>query len=287
VLKGAGLVTSDEVAGLIREGVATKLADAKMTALGNRFERLSDEDVCILAILYTAAPSAVMTTPNAVVGPEGANVLAEQETGAPHLPVDPGGDEATGSLTPSVAAAPEKKGTISSSEDDMSADKSPSGDGPVVPVELPIVDSLPKWWTFGQWAKNKQGRGRRLTSLARRLTHMSLGQQPEVPESRRVDIPELLIANLSRDPPKRIPGRRLVPPSRNKGRDESEEESDAPPPMQGPAPPPGGGDSDPLQGGGNDGEDEDDESSDSEMEDAEEEEHKDPDNAGMAKFYKP
>ena len=169
----------------------------------------------------------------------------------------------------------------------MSVDESPSGDGPAVPVELSVVDSLPKRWTFGQRAKNKWGRVQRLTSLTGQLTRMSLSQEPEVSKNGPVDIPESLIANLARDPPKRIPGRQSIPPSRKKGSDESEEESDAPPPVQGPAPPPGGGDGDPLQDGGNDGEDEDDESSDSEMEDAEEEEHKDPDNAGMAKFYKP
>ena len=76
-LKGAGFATSDEVAAAIREGVAAKLADAVMTALRSRFERLSDEDVRILAELYTAAPSAAMTTADAVVEPEGPNVLAE------------------------------------------------------------------------------------------------------------------------------------------------------------------------------------------------------------------
>ena len=53
-----------------------KLADAVMVALSNRFERLSNEDVHILADLYTAAPSAAMTTADAVVEPEGPNVLA-------------------------------------------------------------------------------------------------------------------------------------------------------------------------------------------------------------------
>ena len=76
-LKGAGFATSDEVAAVIREGVAAKLANAVMAALGSRFERLSDEDVCILAKLYTAAPSAATTTAAAAVEPEGLNVLAE------------------------------------------------------------------------------------------------------------------------------------------------------------------------------------------------------------------
>ena len=63
--KGAGFATSDEVAAAIREGVAAELADAVMAALGSRFERLSDEDVRILAELYTAAPSAATTMADA------------------------------------------------------------------------------------------------------------------------------------------------------------------------------------------------------------------------------
>jgi hypothetical protein len=57
-LKGAGFATSDEVAAAIREGVATELADAVMAALGNRFECLSDEDVCIARM---SSPSKIMT----------------------------------------------------------------------------------------------------------------------------------------------------------------------------------------------------------------------------------
>jgi len=158
-LKGTGFATYDEVPAAIREGVATELADAVMAALGSRFERLSDEDVRILAELYTAAPSAAMTTADAVVEPKGPNVLAERETGSPHSPVEAGGDEAAGSPTHSVAAAPEEKGAISSPDDDSSADESPCGDGLIVPVELPVADFLPKRWTFGRRAESKQGRG--------------------------------------------------------------------------------------------------------------------------------
>jgi hypothetical protein len=157
-LKGAGFATSDKVAAAIREGVAAELADAVMAALGSRFERLSDEDVCTLTELYTAAPSAATTTADTVVEPEGPNVLAERETGTPHSPVEAGGDKAAGSPTPSVAATPEDKGAISSPVD-SSADESPSGDGLIVPVELPAVDSLPKRWTFGRRAEIKQGKG--------------------------------------------------------------------------------------------------------------------------------
>jgi hypothetical protein len=91
VLKGTSFTTSDEVAAAIREGVAAKLAEAVMAALRSHFERLSDEDVHILVELYTAAPSAATTTADAVMEPEGPNVLAEQENDPPHLPVKAGG----------------------------------------------------------------------------------------------------------------------------------------------------------------------------------------------------
>ena len=143
-LKGTGYATSDEVAVAIREGVAAELANAVMAALGSHFKRLSEEDVHILAKLYTAAPSATMTMADVAMEPEGPNVLTEQETGKPHSPVEAGGDEAAGSPTPSVAATPEEKGAISSPEDDSSADESPCDDGPTVPVELPVADSLLK-----------------------------------------------------------------------------------------------------------------------------------------------
>jgi len=181
--------------------------DAVMTALGNRFERLSDEDVRIIADLYTAAPSAAMTTADAIMEPEGPNPLAEQESDSPQSPVEAGGDEAAGSPTPSISAVAEEKGAISSPEDDSSADESPSGDDHTVLVELPIHDSLPKWRMFSPHAKSKRGSGRRLTSLARQLTGMSLGKEPEVPITGPVDIPGSLISTLARDPPKRVPGR--------------------------------------------------------------------------------
>jgi hypothetical protein len=259
-----------------------------MAALGSRFERLSDEEVCILAELYTAALSAATMTADAVAEPEGPNILAERETAAPHSPVEAGGDEAAGSPTPSVAAAPEEKGAISSPEDDSSVDESPCGDGPSIPVELPVVDSLPKRWTFGRRAESKQGRGRRLASLARRLTRMSLGQEPEVPENGPVEIPESLIATLARDPPKRIPGGRVLTSSKKKASDDSEEESDAPSPGHGQNMPPGGGDGDPPHDDGDDEEEyKEESSSDSEMGDADEDEPEDPDNAGTGKFYTP
>jgi hypothetical protein len=90
----------------------------------------------------------VTTTADAVAEPEGPNALAERETDSPRSPIEAGGDEATGSPTPSISAAPEEKGAISSPEDDSYADESPSGDGYTILVELPVDDSLPKWQMF-------------------------------------------------------------------------------------------------------------------------------------------
>jgi hypothetical protein len=172
-LKSAGFATSEEVAAAIRGGVAPELADDVMAALGNCFERLSDEDVSILADLYTAAPGAATTTADAIVEPEGPNILAERESDQPHSPVEAGGDAAAGSPTPSITAAPGEKGAISSSEDDSSADQSPSGDGHTVLVELPVNNSLPKWRMIGRCAKSKMRDGQPLASLTRRLTGIS------------------------------------------------------------------------------------------------------------------
>ena len=281
--KGAGFATSDEVAAAIREGVAAELADAVMAALGSRFERLSDEDVRILAELYTAAPSAATTMADAVVEPEGPNLLAERAPDSPRSPPEAGGDEAAGSPTPSVAAAAEGKGAISSPEDDSSVDESPSGDGPEEKAGQPVVDSLPTRRTFARWVESKQGRGRRLSSLARRLTRMSLGHEPEVPTNGPVDIPESSVSTLARDPPKRVPGQRPAAAARKKASEDSEEESDDPPPTQGPAAPPGGGDDDDPPSD----EEKEESSSDSEMDEDDKGEPEDPDNAGTGKFYSP
>jgi hypothetical protein len=141
-LKGTGFVTSNEVAAATREGVAAKLADAVMAALGDHFECLSDEDVRILADLYNALLSAVTTTADAVMEPKGPNVFAKRVNDPPNFPIETGGGEAAGSPAASISAAPDVKGAISSPEDDSSADESPSGDGLIL-VELPVVDSLP------------------------------------------------------------------------------------------------------------------------------------------------
>lgn len=290
-LKGAGFATSDEVAAAIREGVAAELADAVMAALGSRFEGLSDEDVRILADLYTAAPSAAMATADAVEEPDGPTALAEQAHDPPRLPEGAGGDVAAGSPATSVLAVPEEKDALSSPEDDSSSDESPCGEGTAVLVELPFADSLPKWRMFGHHVKTERGNGRRLASLARRLTGMSLGQEPEVPDVGPVNIPGSLIATLARNPPKRIPGARAVRPTKQVDDDESGEESDRPPSPRETAPPPGGGDGDPPHDSDDDDEEakseEDKSSSDSEMGEAGEEEAEDPDNAGKGKFYKP
>jgi hypothetical protein len=117
---------------------------------------------------------------------------------------------------------------------------------------------------------------------------MSLSQETEVPENGPVDIPESLIATLARDPPKRLPGGRVLTSSKKKASDESGEESDAPPPVQGPNPLPGGGDSDSPHDDGDDKEEEKEESSSgSEMGEADEDEPEDPDNVGTGKFYAP
>ena len=76
-MKGAGFVTSDKVAVVMREGVVTKLVDAVMAALDSRIKCLSNEDVRILVGMYTAAPSAAMMTADAVMKPEGPNTLTE------------------------------------------------------------------------------------------------------------------------------------------------------------------------------------------------------------------
>ena len=76
-LKGADFATSSEAATAIKWGVAAKLADAVMVALGSRFECLSDEDVRTLGDLYTAEPSAALETTNIAMEPCGPSVLAE------------------------------------------------------------------------------------------------------------------------------------------------------------------------------------------------------------------
>jgi hypothetical protein len=157
-----------------------------------------------------------MMTADAVMEPEGPNVLAERETGMPHSPVKAGGDKAAGSPTPSVVVVPEGKGAISSLEDDSSTDESDNGDGPEEKAGPPVVDSLPKWRTFGRRVESKQGRGRRIASLARRLTCMSLSHEPRVLEKGPVDIPESLIVTLAKNPPKRVPGQRHIPAARRK-----------------------------------------------------------------------
>ena len=87
--------------------------------------------------LYTVTPATTMA--DAVVVPDGPNLLAERAPESPRLPPEAGGDEAAGSPTPSVAAAAEGKGAISSPEDDSSVDESPSGDGPEEKAGQPVA----------------------------------------------------------------------------------------------------------------------------------------------------
>ena len=148
--RGAGFATSDEVAAAWKQGVAAELADAVMAALGSRFHSLSEEDVCILADLYTATPSAAGAMAEAVEEPEGSLTLAKQEQCPSTPPNEAGGDEAAGSPAVSVNAVPGDKGAISSPEDESSEDESPRGEGHAISVELPIDISLPKWRTISQ-----------------------------------------------------------------------------------------------------------------------------------------
>jgi hypothetical protein len=98
-----------------------------------------------IAELYTAAPSAAMTTADAVAAPDGLSTLAEQEQCFPLSSLETGGNEAAGSPAASVAPAAAEKGALSSPEDDSSIDK---GDERTVSVELPVDNSLPPWQKF-------------------------------------------------------------------------------------------------------------------------------------------
>jgi len=155
---------------------------------------LSVSAIRMFASLRIYALSAVTATADAVVEPKGPNILAEQENDSPRSAVEAGGEEATRSPAPGISAVPEEKGAISSLEDDLSADESPSGDGHTILVELPVNDSLPKWRMFSQHTKSKRGKGQHLTLLACQLTGMSLGSEPEVPVTGPVNIPRSLIS---------------------------------------------------------------------------------------------
>jgi hypothetical protein len=111
----------------------------------------------------------------AVAESEDPTILAKQEHGTPHSPVEAGGDAAAGSPAASIAAVPEEKGASSSPEDASSVDESPCGDGHTITMELPVDNSLPKWWMFGQCTKIQGGKGQCLTSLTCHSIHMSLG----------------------------------------------------------------------------------------------------------------
>jgi ribosomal protein S12 methylthiotransferase accessory factor YcaO len=87
---------SNKVASAIASGVAAKLADALMAALGSRFESLSSEDVTAIFELYEATLS-VVAAADAVEVPEASNSVAEQQAYRPSSPYEAGGDEAAGS----------------------------------------------------------------------------------------------------------------------------------------------------------------------------------------------
>ena len=75
--RGSGFKASNEVAAAIAGGVATKLTDALMAALGPRFESLSSKDVIAIFELYEATPS-VLVMAKAVKMPEASDLVAKQ-----------------------------------------------------------------------------------------------------------------------------------------------------------------------------------------------------------------
>jgi hypothetical protein len=158
-LKGAGFVTSDEVAAVIEGGAAAELAFAVMAALGSRFEQLADEDQLTIAELYTAALSAAMAAADAVAARDGPSTLAERELSSPLSSIWTGGDKAAGSPATSVIADATEKGALSSSEDDSFIDESPSGDGRTVSVELPGEEFLSLWWKYFYQSKPSETEG--------------------------------------------------------------------------------------------------------------------------------
>ena len=136
-LRGGGFRASEEVAAAVAGGVAAKLADALMVALGSRFESLSGEDVTAILELYEAALSAAMTA-EAVKVHEAMNSVAKQRGSSPPSPNEAGGDEAAGSPSASIDAVQEEKEALSSPEDDSSNDESQDCDGQPIPCELPV-----------------------------------------------------------------------------------------------------------------------------------------------------
>mgnify|MGYP006156805503 CR=1 FL=1 len=256
-LKGADFAASEEVAAAIEGGVAAELAFAVMAALGSRFEQLADEDQLTLAELITATPSAAKATDDNVAARVGPGSLAERDLSPPLSPSWTGGDEAAGSPAASIIADAAEKGALSSLEDDSVSDESPCGDGRTVSVELPVDRLVPAWRRHGRHKKGRGRRGLNLTSLARRLTRLSFGHEPEVPPSGPVDPPGPVGTTLGRYPkgPKRY-GYARAPAAAQAGEGKEPEESDsdasdgAPtPPNQGPAAPPGGRDEDPPDDG--------------------------------------
>ena len=104
----SGFKTSNEVAAAITGGVAVKLADVLVAALGPFFVFFSGEDVTAIFELYKATPS-VATMANAVKVPEAPDSVAEQQESHPPSPYEAGGDEAAGSPAASVKPALAKK----------------------------------------------------------------------------------------------------------------------------------------------------------------------------------
>jgi len=112
-LRGSGFRASEEVTTAVAGGVAAKLADALMVALGSRFESLSGEDVTAILELSEAAPSAA-TMAKAVKVHEAQDSVAERPGSNPPSLKEAGGDEAVGSPSASVDTVPEEKDALSS-----------------------------------------------------------------------------------------------------------------------------------------------------------------------------
>jgi hypothetical protein len=144
-LKGSGFRASEEVTAAVTGGVAAKLADELMVALGSRFESRSGEDVSAILELFKATPS-VMTTAEAVMVHKAPASVAEQQN--PPLLNEAGGDEAVGSPAASVKPVHAEKDIISSPKDDSSLDETPLGEDPITPGKLPVNSMIPHWRTL-------------------------------------------------------------------------------------------------------------------------------------------
>ena len=138
-------LTSKEVTVTITTGMSAELVDALVVALGSRFKSLSSEDMQAIEDMYTAMLSTRLVA-NAAEGNMASSHNPSRQGTMPHVLIETGGDEATGSPATRVAATCPTNETLSSPEDDSSLDKAPSGE---VPLSLLISEQLPPWQRFG------------------------------------------------------------------------------------------------------------------------------------------